>query len=248
MVGGTSQISARPDAIGTSTHTCLHVLRGFELRCGEQTLVIPLNAQRVLALLAVRGRPQLRVAVSTTLWMDTPQQRAAANLRTALWKVRQRRADVIRGAGAYLQLSPQVEIDLAVLVAQAKRLISCAESLDDGDTETGRLAGDLLPDWDEDWILFERERLRQLRMHALEALCRRLSDAGRHGEAIDAGLGAVTAEPLRESAQRALICAHLAEGNVSEAIRQYDAYRRLLWTELHIDPSAELRAMVSPQS
>ena len=41
----------------------------------------------------------------------------------------------------------------------------------------------------------ERERFHQLRLHALEALCDRLTTAGRYGEAIDAGLAAVTAEP-----------------------------------------------------
>ena len=68
------------------------------------------------------------------------------------------------------------------------------------DTSSDSLRGDLLPDWDEDWIQFERERLRQLRVHALEALCRRLSECGRHEEAVDAGQATMAAEPLREAA------------------------------------------------
>jgi DNA-binding SARP family transcriptional activator len=69
-------------------------------------------------------------------------------------------------------------------------------------------------------VLVERERFRQLRLHALEALCRRLTGDGLHAEAVDAGIAAIAAEPLRESAHRALMSAHVAEGNRGEAMRQ----------------------------
>lgn len=223
----------------------LLLLRGFELRSHERVLNVPANVERVLAFLAVRERPQLRSTVAATLWMDTTEDRAAANLRTALWKARQWPGDCIAVTGNYLALAPGVEVDLAAVLGQAKRLIGIDEELLDADTDTERLIGDLLPDWDEDWILFERERLRQLRVHALEALCRRLSAGGRHGEAVDAGQAAVAAEPLRESAQQTLIAAHITEGNLSEARRQYQRYRSLLWDNLGFEPSDSLRALVA---
>jgi DNA-binding SARP family transcriptional activator len=70
--------------------------------------------------------------------------------------------------------------------------------------------------------------------------------SGRFGEAVQAGLAAVKAEPLRESAQRSLIRAHLAEGNLGEALRQYHSFRRLLLEELGVGPSAELEDLVLP--
>jgi len=141
-------------------------------------------------------------------------------------------------------LSPLVEVDLTRVVGQAKRLVGSDEQLLETDANAESLIGDLLPEWDEDWILFERERLRQLRVHALEALCRRLSVRGRHAEAIDAALAAVAAEPLRESAQHTLITAHLAEGNFSEAVRQYDLYRGLLRDGLGVEPSESMRQLI----
>jgi DNA-binding SARP family transcriptional activator len=105
------------------------------------------------------------------------------------------------------------------------------------------LSGDFLPDWSEDWVLIERERFRQLRLHALEAICEQLTLAGRYGQAIDAGLAAVAGEPLRESAHRALIRAYLSEGNRVEALRQYELYRGLAHTELHVQPSPRMRAL-----
>ncbi|MGH8905014.1 MAG: AfsR/SARP family transcriptional regulator [Egibacteraceae bacterium] len=60
---------------------------------------------------------------------------------------------------------------------------------------------------------------------------------GRYSQAIDAGLAAIAGEPLRESAHRALIRAYLAEGNPSEALRQYRIYRRLLHDPTRPPPS-----------
>jgi DNA-binding SARP family transcriptional activator len=68
---------------------------------------------------------------------------------------------------------------------------------------------------------------------------------GRYGEAVDAGLAAVCAEPLRESAHRVLIRTHMAEGNHAEAGRQYELCRRLLRHEVGVEPSPQLRELVS---
>jgi hypothetical protein len=70
---------------------------------------------------------------------------------------------------------------------------------------------ELLPGWYDDWVLLEREPLRQRVLHGLEALSRHLVRAGRFAEAVEAAMVAVAVEPLRESAQRALVTAHLAE-------------------------------------
>ena len=103
---------------------------------------------------------------------------------------------------------------------------------------------DLLPGWYDDWALMERERIRQRLLHALEALSIRLISLGRYGEAVDAALLAVGADPLRESAQRVLIKAHIAESNLIEARRSYLAYRDLAQRELGIEPSSELLALL----
>lgn len=230
--------------VPTAAPIRVSVMSGFEAKIGSEPLYLSANVERVAALLAVRGRPQLRITVASTLWMDTTTDRASANLRTALWRARQSTDGLFTLEGHYVALAPTVTVDLTELLERARRLIDDTSALGAHDGDPGSLAGDLLPGWDEEWITFERERLRQLRIHALESLCAKLSRAGRPGEAIDAGLAAVEAEPLRESAQRALVAAHLAEGNISEARRQYDLYRALLRDALGIEPSLQLRSMV----
>ena len=108
-----------------------------------------------------------------------------------------------------------------------------------------RTPGSLLPDWSDDWVLAERERFRQLRLHALETACGRLVRAGDFGQAVEVCLAAVADEPLRESAQRELINLYLAEGNRIDALRQYEAFRLLIGEELGIEPSRETTRSVA---
>jgi DNA-binding SARP family transcriptional activator len=79
----------------------------------------------------------------------------------------------------------------------------------------------------------------------LEALCEQLTAASQFGLAIHFGLAAVAGEPLRESAHRVVIKAYLAEENHCEALRQYEVYRRLARTELDVEPSSSLKALVA---
>ena len=145
----------------------------------------------------------------------------------------------------HIALAPDVTVDLREAEALAQRVLDPSQDLDDvAEVNELTLSADLLPDWTEDWVLTERERYHQLRLRALEALSRRLTAMGRFGQAVQAGLAAVAGEPLRESARRALIEAHLAEHNVAAARRELDAFRRLLSTELGLGPSDEIRALI----
>ena len=105
--------------------------------------------------------------------------------------------------------------------------------------------GELLPGWYEDWVLMERERTRQLWLQTLEAACARLTLAGRYSDAVVIALTAVEAEPLRESAQTALINAHLAVGNRMEALRQYGLYAEALKRDLQLQPSEQMLKLTS---
>jgi DNA-binding SARP family transcriptional activator len=232
--------------VGVSDTLQLQLLQRFEVRRGGCRVALPDSAQRLVAFLALREGPHRRSTIAGTLWMDMPEEQSGANLRTTLWRVNRVANGLIDSSTGYLAISPSVTIDLHTLVRSAKTLIDCPETdVVELDATARQLGDDLLPEWYDDWVLLERERLRQFRLHGLEALCSRLSRLGRHLAAIDAGLLAVEADPLRESAQRALIAAHLAEGNVSEAVRQYDLYAALLDDAIAAKPSDALKGLVA---
>ncbi len=222
----------------------LGLLRGFELTSKRRAIRLPLGAQRLLAFLALHDRPLQRGYVAGTLWMGASEARAQACLRSALWRLRRPAGSLVLSSGTKLQLSLTIPVDFRQAAQTARRVIGDRGTSKPGDVDELISAGELLPDWYDDWVLIERERMRQLRLHALEILCRGLTATGDFGPAVEAGLAAVEAEPLRESAHRALIEAHLAEGNRSEAIRQYKAFKKRLHIELRLEPSMELRQLV----
>jgi DNA-binding SARP family transcriptional activator len=186
------------------------------------------------------------VIATDRLWPDVPSPKAAASLRSVLWRLpRPRGRALILANAAYLWLAPEVQADLWQVEDLARRLCSSGES-SATTADYDALRHDLLPDWDEPWLLAEQESFRQKRLHALERAAAGFCAQGRFTDALDAGLAAVQSEPLRESAHRRVIEVHLAEGNQAEALRQYDGYRRLLADELGLRPSPTIRQLVAP--
>jgi DNA-binding SARP family transcriptional activator len=239
----TLPVSIRDDERGAAIR--LSLLDGFELRIDGTPVEITPGGQRLLAFLAVQERPVLAEYVAACLWIDLSSEHARANLRAALDRIRLSEVTLVDAAAGHLRLGDDVSVDLRDAIDGARMLLSPRNEVVEGDFDEFLLSGDVLPGWHEDWVMIERERLRQLRLHALEALCRRLTSADRLAEAIDVGLAAVAADPLRESAHRVLIQAYLAEGNRAEAVRQCEVYRELLWNGLGVSPSAQLKALMA---
>ena len=226
----------------------LTLLGGFTLVRENEEIVLPLSAQRLVALLALRERPLSRAYLAGLLWPDYSSGRSLADLRTALWRANHSRASVVATAGMRLSLRAEVKVDVRALTALGRGAAGPAAK-----SVIAELAGmswfelslDLLPDWYDEWLVDDREGVRQLRLHALEGLTDELSLRGRHAEAIQAALAAVRIEPLRETAHATLIRAHLAEGNRSEAQRQFCRCRDILAAELAVEPSESIPRLIS---
>jgi DNA-binding SARP family transcriptional activator len=221
----------------------------FELVIDGDRVTLPLRAQRVLGYLAVVQPAQSRSVLAGLLWGGAPQDRAMAILRNALWQLRKTSAPLVHTSRDEVRIDADVCVDLACARRCANGIVSGTSAVTASPEGADPLMidmldADLLGGWEEDWLHIERERLRQLRIHALETLADSLTRAGRYAEAIQAALAAVRAEPLRETAQIVLITAYLAEGNVCEAVRQFESFRRLLADELGIAPSAQVTSLL----
>jgi DNA-binding SARP family transcriptional activator len=221
----------------------LKLLGGFELSIGGTPVPLTFGCQRVLAFLGLQIRAVPRSQIAGTLWPDVTEASAAGNLRSALWRIRRKCPGVVESGFTNVWLVGESTVDVRERTADARRILMAFEMRNAAwlpDYSADEFTVDLLPNWFDDWTTFERERYRQLRIHALEAICRQLAEVGLFARAVDAGLAAVAAEPLRETAHRALIAAHLAEGNRNEAIREFERYRLLLDRELGEVPSTAM--------
>jgi DNA-binding SARP family transcriptional activator len=240
----------RPLAIAEPTRPAgapltIRLLEGPVVSVGTEWRVVPEGSKRLLVYLALkRGRVE-RVRAAGTLWPEVDDARAAGNLRSALWRLRGAGIDVLVADKFSLALHPEVAVDVHAVERWADRMIQGRCRPEDL-VAVARLseALDLLPGWYEDWVVAERDRLRQRLLHAVESLGRLRSAAGHHAGAIEAALLAIDVDPLRESAHRVLVEAHLAEGNWGEARRSFAELRRLTLCELGVEPSHALRRLV----
>src|SRR4051812_44671633 len=224
----------------------LSVLGDFRLRRDGERVDVPLGVQRLLAFLALHELPLTRVYVAGRLWPEVPEARAFANLRSALWRVQRLQPRPVRASQLDLSLRSRVAVDLRHATELAHAALAGRTAPFRWAPDWAALTRTLLPGWYDDWLVVERERYRQLSLHALECLAARLTDEEEFGAALDAALAAVTNDPLRESAHRAVIRVHLAEGNHADAVRQYRLFADLMRERLGLAPSPEIHALLAP--
>jgi DNA-binding SARP family transcriptional activator len=227
----------------------LSLLGGFNFSVGgEAVLGLSVGSQRLLAFLAVSDRVMTRSEVAGALWSESSEFHAAANLRSAVSRLKGSARNAVVVSASNLSLDEGVIVDLHQSTALARRLIDRAgepSETDVGGPAVLALSDDLLPGWYDDWAVIAAEDWRQLRVYALEAVVARLTASHRFAEAATAALSAIRAEPLRESARAALIRVHLAEGNESVALAEFQRYRVLLRLELGMEPTSRLTQLLA---
>jgi DNA-binding SARP family transcriptional activator len=216
----------------------LQLLDGFRLGFGRTPIHVVPGAQRLLALLALHPSPVPRPVAAALLWPEATARRAAACLRSSLWRL-STPAPLVVFAEDALTLDLEVDIDF-------RR--ACALTAEPGTNAAAvaLLKADLLPGWTQPWVQAERDWWRQARLRALEVLSERLRSCGDRHHAHLAALAAVQIDPLRESAHRTLVQLHLADGNPAQAVRQYQTYRVLLRAELGLEPSPHIHDLMRP--
>lgn len=225
----------------------LCLLDGLALCLDQRTIRLGMDSGRVLALLALHQQPQSRSYVAGTLWGEHDESRSFSNLRTALARLPRPAGCLVQAIGPQLGLSARVWVDIRDTSDLIQKIIERNQRFLRLPGVHRRLMRDLLPGWREDWVVGEQECYRQLRLHALEILCDAFTADRNFAAAVEAGAEAVASDPLRESARRALIRAHLAQGNRVTAIAQYRRYCLLLERKLGLEPSQSLAALIPHQ-
>lgn len=228
------------DPVTQTTGLTLRLLGAWSLDDGVDEVPTSSTMRRLLALLALQG-PTHRFAAAAKLWPDSPTQRAAGSLRELLWRTRQAHPDLITVGRDTVALARTVRVDVPVLrtaVERLRRAPARAAGMSDELVELCT-AGELLPGWSELWVENEREQLRQLQQLGLELLATHRLAQRCPDEALPIAMAAAAAEPLRESAQRLVVRAHLSMGNYSQAVTQFERYSDLLDEELGVRPSRE---------
>lgn len=225
----------------------LHVrlLGSFGLTYGGRS-VTDIEAPRLQSLLAYlmlhRDAPQSRQRLAFLLWQDSTEAQARTNLRKALHHLRQTlpAADHFLCSDAQtVQWRPDTSYRLDVAeFAQAAAQIDSITSLQQAIELYG---GDLLPSCYDDWIVSEREQLRDQFAQVLERLAAQLEAQGDYAAAIRYAQRLVRCDPLRELTYRQVMHLAALSGDRAGIVRTYNTCVTVLRNEIDVEPSAETR-------
>jgi DNA-binding SARP family transcriptional activator len=192
-------------------------------------------------LLAIEGAIA-RGDAAVRLYEDRKVERAYANLRTIMWRLREDDNGLVVEEGDGLRIDADL-VDYQEALRWSMSMVRREEPPTAPPPFIGRR---LLPGWSEPWLIAPREYLHLLQLHALDAAAERLLAAGRFGEAAVSALLAVTIDALRESSNRLLIEALIREGDIAEGLRRYQAYERILANEVNAKPGAAVQSLIAP--
>lgn len=204
------------------------------------------RAQRLLVyLLLKRSRPIPRESVAFALWPDSTEKEAQGALRRALNELRAGLplAEKERIIAAHGELVWNSDLPYWLDVEEFERLVrrETASALHEA---IGLYIGDLVPELDDEWLIVERERLRQLHLNALLQLVAHYRALGEYPAALDYARQMLTLDPLSESAFRELISLNYLNGDRSAALAVYEQLCGILQQELGAEPMAETRALI----
>jgi len=191
-----------------------------------------------------------RQHLAFTLWPDSTESQARANLRNLFYTLRQTlpEADAYLTADSMtLQWRPDADYFLDVAefetaLAAAKTAVTDADKRHWLETAVSYYTGDLLPGNYEDWIIPRREELRQAYQDALYQLVRLLEKAGDYRTAVRISQRLLQLDPLDEAAYVQLMQLHALNGDRAGVRRTYEQCAVVLRRELDLEPGPTVQA------
>ena len=230
----------------------LTLFGGYEARLGSGP-VLTLPTRKVEALLAYLalppGQAHLRDKLAALLWGEVPDLQARASLRQALFSLRQ----ALPGTEpARLRLDGQaVALNPAAIEVDVTTFETClGEGTPEGlDTAARLYRGDLLAGLRvgeapfEEWLLAERERLRELALEGLARLLAQQRKAGSTEAALQTALRLAALDPLQEAVHRTVMRLYAQLGRRAAALSQYQRCVGVLQQELGVEPEAATRQL-----
>jgi DNA-binding SARP family transcriptional activator/predicted ATPase len=233
----------------------LRLLGDFSLRCNDQevTTLTPARLRSLLAYLVLhREVPQQRQHLAFLFWPDTTEAQARNNLRQLLHQLRQ----AFPAIDHFLSIDTHLvhwhpatpyHFDVAAF-EQALTLADAATRQSDQHALQAALEqadtlyrGELLPGCYDEWILPERERLRQRHRQTLEHLLRLFERRGDTVTAVQYAQRLIGLDPLSEDLYRHLMRLFVQNNDRASALHIYHTCVSILQREMGVAPDPETR-------
>jgi predicted ATPase/DNA-binding SARP family transcriptional activator len=233
----------------------IRLLGDFSLIYNDRQ-VTNLNTTRLRSLLTYlvlhRDVPQQRLHLAFLFWPDATEAQARNNLRQLLHQLRQAFPDVEHFLSADVHMlhwhpATPCYLDVAAFeqtltLADAATRQHDQHALQDALEQADSLyRGELLPGCYDEWILPERERLRQRHLQVLEQLLRLFEVQGDNVTAIRYAQRLLGLDPLSEDLSRRLMRLFALNNDRASALHVYHTCVTTLQRELGVDPDPATR-------
>lgn len=228
----------------------IQLLGNFSMSYGAKPMV-SVNTARLQSLVAYlilhAETPQLRQHVAFLFWPESTDAQARNNLRQALHTLRQalpeHSAFLHTDANTlYWRPDAPFRLDVAEFMSALEAASAQQEpssrrkALEDA---IGVYQADLLPSCYDEWILPERDRIRQRYLQALDQLVNLLAEQRDFAAAVRFAQRVVRDNPLSEDGYRNLMEIQALRGDRAGALSTYHACVNTLQRSLGVEPSSE---------
>jgi predicted ATPase/DNA-binding SARP family transcriptional activator len=204
---------------------------------------LPRRCVSLLSYVLLR-RPErvYRERVAAALWPDALDAEARGNLRRHLYLLG-RAIPQSRDERWLVYDAATVGWNPAVAATTDVELLRAAVSAENWAAAVAYYKGELLAECDDEWLIDERERLREGHISNLERLAAAERVAGSFPAAVKAAQELLRLEPWREAAIRILMEARAAMGDRAGALAAYERFAQRLRGDLDVEPMAETTAL-----
>ena len=217
----------------------------LSLERNGETLSLPdsSDARHLFSFLLLnKEKKHSRATLLGIFWSEASESRARKALSQAIWHIRRRFPDLIEVDHETIAISSRTSIWSDI--ENFKELAgNSANSHQDLKQAIQLYQGDLLEGIYEEWVLLEREHLRELYLQALERLIQFEKTEANYQYALELTLKLIENDSLRESAHREVMRLYYLLERPKAALRQYETCRQLLEDELGLEPESETTAL-----
>ena len=193
---------------------------------------------RTLFFYLLTHEPQTKGELGLVFWPEASPSRLRRNLHDTLYQLRRALGDakwVVYENGRYRfnhTLPYQYDVATFTNLLKTPTQIHLEEAI-------AFYQADFLNDFDDEWVLLQREQLRQQFLGALLQLGEMLLANGHFAPAATTFRQALQHDNLLEAAHRGLMRSLIKLGEPGQAARQYEMLQQLLAAELGVAPAPE---------
>jgi predicted ATPase/DNA-binding SARP family transcriptional activator len=241
------------NSLRISTLGGLQIQRDRELVTGLASR----KAEALLVYLACTGRPHARENLATLLWDDRPQTRALGNLSVLLSSLRKHLSPYVIITRSSVEFNKDSdhwldvnELASTILEMEEEPGSFTAQTTEKLENALAFYQSDFLDGFYirgargfEEWVIYERERIRLGVLDALSSLIKYHESSGNFQKGIHYARRVLELEPLMEVGHQQLMRLLDHSGRSSEALIQYENCRQILSDELGVEPSEETQEL-----